>query len=109
MSDILIKGVEMPKDGCRGCVFVNRKWHGDICPFLKREVSGNVERGGFQTDCPLVSVPKHGRLIDADALYSHIKEEQKACGRSYECWTECQVALGFVNGAPTIIPPKEET
>lgn len=64
MNVLMIKGMEMPKDGCRDCIFVNRKWHGDVCPILKREVTGNVERGGFQTDCPLVPVPKHGRLIE---------------------------------------------
>ena len=68
MSDVLIKNMKMPSDGCKDCIFVNRKWHGDICPILKRDVSGNVERGGFQTDCPLIEVPKHGRLIDADEL-----------------------------------------
>lgn len=61
---VLIRGMEMPKDGCRDCIFVNRKWHGDVCPILKREVSGNVVRGGFQTDCPLVPVRPHGRLIE---------------------------------------------
>lgn len=69
MADILIRGIEMPKDGCRDCIFVNRKWRGDVCPILKREVTGNVERGGFQTDCPILPLPEvHGRLIDADAL-----------------------------------------
>ncbi len=63
---IVIKGIEMPTDGCKDCIFVNRTCLGDICPFLKREVTGHVERGGFQTDCPLVPVPPHGDLIDRD-------------------------------------------
>jgi hypothetical protein len=52
-------------------------------------------------------VPPHGRLIDADALYSHIKDEQRKCNDPYDGWSECQVALGFVNTAPTIIPAEE--
>lgn len=92
---VLIKGMEMPKDGCRDCIFVNRKWHGDVCPILKREVTGNVERGGFQADCPLVSVPPHGRLIDADALiatHDHV----------------CSLSMKFnLDLAPTVIPAEE--
>lgn len=66
---ILIKGLEMPKEGCKDCCFVDRRWLGDICPFLRTEVSGNVERGGKPYACPLVEVPTpHGDLIDADAL-----------------------------------------
>ena len=58
--------------------------------------------------CPLIHVPPHGRLIDADALYSHIKDEQRKCNDPYDGWSECQVALGFVNSAPTIIPAEED-
>ena len=72
---ILIEGMKMPTNGCQDCKFVNHKWHGDICPFLKREVTGNVERGGSQTDCPLIPVPQHGRLIDADALVEDLKHQ----------------------------------
>lgn len=77
MADILIRGMEMPKDGCRDCIFVNRKWRGDVCPILKREVTGNVERGGFQTDCPLLPLPAgHGKIIDGDALWENMTAEQ---------------------------------
>lgn len=66
---VMIKGMEMPKEGCKDCPLVKRKRVFDICPFLKREVDGNVERGGKPLDCPLVEVKTpHGRLIDADKL-----------------------------------------
>lgn len=44
--------------------------------------------------CPLIPVPDHGRLIDADALC-------KVKGIS-------NVAIGYINRAPTIIPASEE-
>lgn len=89
MSDLIIKGMEMPKDGCRDCIFVNRKWHGDVCPILKREVTGNVERGGFQTDCPLVPAAdvrpvvrgKWSRVYD-DFMKSNY-DTCSCCGKEY--------------------------
>lgn len=71
---ILIKGMEMPKNGCKDCIFVNRKWLGDVCQILKREVTGNVERGGFETGCPLVPVPPHGALMDRDDFFATCPE-----------------------------------
>lgn len=65
---VLIKGMKMPKDGCKDCLLVKRGNVFDICPFLKREVNGNVERGGKPYDCPIVELPDHGELIDRDAL-----------------------------------------
>ena len=97
---VLVKGMEMPTNGCKDCIFVNRKWCGDICPFLKREVTGNVERGGFQTDCPLVPVSPHGRLIDADALIADIRTNS-------ESYFADDFAHEWVDVAPTIIPAEE--
>ena len=123
MMGVLIKGIDMPTDGCRSCMFVNRKWHGDICPFLKKEVTGNVERGGFQTDCPLVPVPPHGDLIERNAL--GIRDAEKEAYEAYlrekgEFFAEEPVleymrgrlegltdASGRVRFAPTIIPAEE--
>lgn len=91
---ILIKDMGMPKTGEYRCVI--RKWQqgGPITIDLygEEELCGTI-----------VPVPPHGRLIDADALYSHIKDEQRKCNDPYDGWSECQVALGFVNTAPTII------
>ena len=95
---ILIKGMEMPKEGCKDCLLVKRKGVFDICPFLKREVDGNVERGGKPLACPLVSVPPHGRLIDADAL----KIMMPTIGDEY------LYAREMIEEAPTIIEAEEE-
>lgn len=54
---VLIKGMRMPKEGCRDCVMVQRGKIFDTCPFLKQEVNGNVERGGRPNGCPLIDVP----------------------------------------------------
>ena len=72
---VLIKGMKMPKYGCRDCIFVDFKCYGDICPILKKEVTDNVARCGFHPDCPLAEVPPHGRLIDADALHKLFEDQ----------------------------------
>jgi hypothetical protein len=52
-------------------------------------------------DCPLVAVPPHGRLIDADALKKNAYPFPCATG------TEWAVTLRQINDAPTIIPAEE--
>ena len=71
---ILIKGMEMPKS-CFGCEFFrmvhiwNRDDEADIKSCCKRTgVSTFDEVNGYLSDCPLVPVPPHGRLIEADSL-----------------------------------------
>ena len=109
---ILIKGMEMPTNGCKDCIFVNRKWFGDVCPFLKREVTGNVERGGSQTDCPLVPVPEpHGRLGDLDKLekmFADIDSAPYSCFDGAEPFYSAEDAAHIIRLAPTVIPASGE-
>ena len=95
---VYVKGMEMPNNCCE-C----RLLSGFECRALFKDITDFP----VADECPLAPVPPHGRLIDADALCSHIKDEQKKCNDPYDGWSECQVALGFVNTAPTIIPAEE--
>ena len=70
---ILIKGMKMPKncDECRimtyedtNCISVHELFCG--CPIVFRAHPQHEEHRPDY--CPLVSIPPHGRLIDADAL-----------------------------------------
>ena len=99
--DILIKGMEMPTS-CYDCPLVDNECFGSIkCCYAKRWGSANMRAA----DCPLVPVPPHGRLIDADVTREEI--DRMRPGRCYEdAW-----ALTVMDNAPTIIPaepPKEE-
>lgn len=64
---VLIKGMEMPKS-CFECALLDCD---DVfkCRIgfrsLTQEHGINISRASF---CPLIPVPDHGRLIDADAL-----------------------------------------
>ena len=73
MSGIYIEGMEMPT-GCETCYF--RRWV-DIgvgacagCELLKELMNDDRDR---LPDCPLIPVPPHGRLIDADAFDERIR------------------------------------
>jgi hypothetical protein len=106
---IYLPNMEMPKN-CFEC-----PWRCKVDPenllcrisgeYFDETFSGTIQNR--HKSCPLAPVPPHGRLIDADALYSHIKDEQRKCNDPHDGWSECQVALGFVNTAPTIIPAEE--
>jgi thiamine monophosphate synthase len=59
---ILIKGMKMPTT-CDECFLPLR-----YCPYA-------MEKDG---ECPLIEVPPHGRLIDADAFIKEINERIEA-------------------------------
>ncbi|MBQ1577054.1 MAG: hypothetical protein IIZ83_08850 [Oscillospiraceae bacterium] len=72
--------------------------------------------------CPLVPVPPHGALKDADALRQSIKESIDECHawaeevNEGEMYARVSQALGTfvecslrIKAAPTIIPAEEET
>ena len=105
---VYIKGMEMPED-CTECWFKKNTWHQhlsdcNICPFTG-DATPYTRR---KENCPLVSVPDHGRLIDGNALVEWI------CGKDYMTKVhtaskeELRVAMTnipiMINNAPTIIP-----
>ena len=73
MADLIIKGMEMPTS-CYYCPFMDGSWgysppHKARCVITGKDMPV-VERGVQNNQaCPLVPVPPHGRLIDADILY----------------------------------------
>ena len=78
---IFIKGMDMPEN-CGKCRFAGvcvvhsvEEWP-DLESIMFNEVIG-VE-GKRDPDCPLVEVPAHGRLVDADAFSEEMKKRQDA-------------------------------
>ena len=118
---ILIKGMEMPKS-CYACMFFaqtdywNKEDEADILSRCKRTGEKTWESvNGYLPDCPIIPVPAHGRLIDADALVSKI---QKALDAQGDSWIESPVRMAEramrvadfrqIKNAPTIIPASFE-
>lgn len=104
---VLIKGMEMPET-CEKCgmhVAMILFSDGKIghCMLLK----GRADK----RNCPLVEIPPHGRLIDADALYDYM------C-KTHDKWREDPQAHMSINPftddetmalyAPTIIEAEGE-
>lgn len=92
MSGIYIKGMEMPKN-CFLCQLSYLRDNRLFCYVTKDE----VVRAKIASECPMVFVPDHGRLIDADALNS---SETDYLGNHL-------VYLVDIDDAPTIIPAEE--
>lgn len=102
MSGIYIPNRPMPEH-CGECFSYHNLFGRDIC------WCGNGRRIELYPDkrpdwCPIVPIPDHGRLIDADALKEHFPHD--------EDWDYPVNTNSFVNdlidGAPTIIPADKE-
>lgn len=97
---VLIRGMEMP-DNCGACPLETDY---GTCGYysLFVEAGHDSEIWKRRDDCPLVEVPPHGRLIDADALESngwYLMRVNIKDGK-YEA--------GNLMIAPTIIPAEED-
>ena len=101
---ILIKGMEMPKDGELLCINIHPD--GKVCINLDLE----CEKVG-----EAVPVPAHGRLGDLDELERDFREDAKGPWNMRAMpmnWADAfEEVADIVADAPTIIsaePPKEE-
>ena len=90
---VLIKGMKMPEycDHCPFDIWGTCAVDSDIiCTFPP------VTRASA---CPLVEVPPHGRLIDADALFDKVFDYYGEDSETAENWM-----MQFILRAPTVIP-----
>ena len=118
---VLVKDIKMPRS-CESCPCKTADAFGGLgcqatgyIPFRK----ANQDRPDW---CPLIPVPPHGRLIDADALIADLKQQCKAVWRTdavspddywitrneaynealWKTWVES--FFGYLQTKPTIIP-----
>ncbi len=93
MTDLLIRGVEMPEDGMIG-VFISS--------------DRNVYDSMDNIIGTIVPIPPHGRLIDADALMLAILDAQVDQPELAEVYDEdYHVVLDWLRAAPTVIEAEE--
>ena len=110
---ILIKGMKMPKS-CVDCPMFD--W--DL-EYLKCKANDEffIAKGEWRTKrestCPLIEVPPHGRLIDADELIEKQKEDAEIFIGSTNYgdkvrYDEAMNAVANIVNAPTVIPADED-
>ena len=76
---VLVKGMKMPS----ACFWRDKNGSLTICPLCDADgycgANGKqrclVPENEMPSDCPLIELPPHGRLIDADALAKSIKDQ----------------------------------
>ena len=95
MDYILIRGMKFP-DKCGNCRFATAF----NCEVTNSFISTHSIR---QPDCPLIGIPKHGRLIDADALLQEHERVVDSWGKAHI------VSAQAIRNAPTVIEAEEET
>ena len=105
---ILIKGMEMPTS-CQKCPFLDYE-EGFCFASGAKGKSGWYEftlrpgeiKDRRHDDCPLIPVPPHGRLIDADAAVVNRNAEMN--------WVyDLSDLPDYLADCPTIIPASEES
>ena len=108
---VLIKGMEMPTS-CWVCPCECDYSHcgKSVCGITAESTLENRENR--RDDCPLIPVPPHGRLIDADnlrRLYDPTDYELDVMSEDY--FYRCHVAIPVIqqniDDMPTIIPADE--
>ena len=102
---ILIKDMNMPQN-CEECDLKVWDEYDNIdyvCPFSEVIVL-NIGRQG---SCPLVEVPPHGRLIDADALVKEVEDIAKEFPSDSIGAERFKLFAKFITEMPTIILAEE--
>ena len=95
---IYIKGMKMPKS-CAECPLKYFDGEAECCPFVGDSVFYNRR----SDNCPLVPVPAHGRLIDADEM---LKEHYNGSPDGF-VFRASVIRPEMVEKLPTIIEAEE--
>ena len=104
---VYIKGMEMPQN-CRECPH-EQPYDGYNCAINEKSYSWGLS--SRPSDCPLIPVPDHGRLIDADALCNRLLTAWDTADKEKKTLISAvmaDVVTPIVVGTPTIIPSDRE-
>lgn len=103
---VLVRGMEMPKN-CTVCpmhhyYFPPTTFASDELTVKAVSICMGTRRELNSENCPLIPIPPHGRLIDADTLFEKVYEFYGEDCETAENWM-----MGKINDAPTIIPAEK--
>lgn len=101
---VLIKGMGMP-ESCEDCSaqIIDPTGGASGCA-VNHSIILRKRGERRPTECPLVEVPKHGRLIDADEFEKYVELEYETREISHPNWIKFRVWCG---DQPTIIEAEE--
>ena len=106
MAGLYIPNERRPMS-CVYCICYN--YNDDYCQVTQGEPLSPDE---MKSKCPLVEIPAHGRLIDADALMQKIQENHYLLENPYGISVDYGMfTVGIqqaVDETPTIIPAEEK-
>lgn len=107
MNYVIIKGMKMP-DACGLCPCFHAE-NPMCCQAVKAAVQKprivHPYAKGRPEWCPIIEVPKHGRLIDADALLSLL--DNCMFPSDMVTTTAVSMATNWIKKAPTVIEAEE--
>jgi len=96
--------MEMPTR-CMDCPFMVSR-DNDDCILQSAEANANFKDWDeMKASCPLIPIPPHGRLIDADAL---MHDTDNFIHKTMLFGGQYVYSEDAIKNAPTIIPPSEE-
>ncbi len=100
---VIIRGMKMPKN-CTECPFFIKS-NSPKYPFVDCKIIGRLGSVfnciGIPVDCPLVELPPHGRLIDADELTDRLeRRENNSIGQAHAYY---RFAKAWVDEGKTVI------
>ena len=100
---VIVKGMEMPQN-CGECPFIFSSWGIEYyCHLARASTSAEYVEREKMTNCPLVELPPHGRLIDIRSV-----EDGKfvTVGNDYQRWWNGALE-SVIDNAPTVIEGSE--
>ena len=118
---VYIKNMEMPKS-CGYCPMLDDYGDYPVCNLTKEQRGYNFPVAVKRMDkCPLIPVPPHGRLIDADAFAAEMKKRQEEAGKwlreakDHETAVRADAVLSFLcevkltlDAVPTVLEAEED-
>ena len=102
---VYIPDLEMP-EMCRECPCASVEYHIWACDILKLMLTHDEVYVKRREDCPMVSIPPHGDLIDGNALAALFRskvEGDKGIGTLM-----VKLAALCIDNAPVVIPADKE-
>ena len=102
---VIVKNMKMPKN-CGECPFIFSSWGIEYyCHLAESSTSAEYVGREKMTNCPLIELPPHGRLIDIKSV-----EEGKfvTVGNDYQRWWNGALE-SVIDNAPTVIEAEGET